>query len=92
MEVKNLSGVTVEHFIITSQVAHKDGIILNLQSELDATQQEFENTVEELGQKDQELAKLKGLMRDMQSEIKELKSDREEHIEKVRQLIEFKQL
>ena len=65
------------------QVAHKDGLILNLQSELDATQQEFENTVEELAQKDEELSKLKSLVRETQTELKEVKSDREERIAKV---------
>ena len=65
------------------QVAHKDGLILNLQSELDATQQEFENTVEELAQKDEELSKLKSLVRETQTELKEVKSDREDRIAKV---------
>lgn len=54
-----------------------------MQSELDATQQEFENTVEELGAKDEDLIKLKGMLKDLQAELKELRSDKDEHVEKV---------
>ncbi len=50
---------------------------------MDATQQEFENTVEELGMKDEEILKLKTAIKEFQAELKELKSDREEHLEKV---------
>ena len=70
-------------YLFYHQVAHKDGIILNLQSELDATQQEFENTVEELGLKEEELNKLRNMMKDVQAEMKEMKSDGEENLEKV---------
>eukprot|EP00112_Aurelia_sp_Birch-Aquarium-sp1_P004598 Seg1522.2 transcript_id=Seg1522.2/GoldUCD/mRNA.D3Y31 product="Major antigen" protein_id=Seg1522.2/GoldUCD/D3Y31 len=78
-----LSLTQEKHKTCIQEVAHKDGIILNLQSELDATQQEFENTMEELGMKEEELNKLRNLMKDVQAEIKEMKSDQEEHLDKI---------
>ena len=39
--------------------------------------------MEELGLKEEELNKLRNLMKDVQAEIKEMKSDGEENLEKV---------
>ena len=75
----------------TSQVSKRDETILSLQSELDATQQEFEHCNEELNQREQEVSELKGTVSKMEANIRQLKAEQNSSNEQVRGCLEGQQ-
>ena len=70
-------------FVTYLQNAKKDSVILNLHSELDATQQEFENVIEELGQKTEENEKLMSGLNDLNEQHHNLQITSDESSKKV---------
>ena len=69
--------------VITTQVAKRDETILSLQSELDATQQEYETLSTELSERETEVAEMKAKIGELDKELKGLRAQRESDENKV---------
>ena len=74
------------YFRLFTQVAKRDETILSLQSELDATREEYETCSSELLEREQEVAELKGKLSKLEVELKGVKAERESGENKVRLL------
>lgn len=71
--------------MVCTQVAKRDETILSLQSELDATQQEYVTCSTELSERETEVAEMKAKIGKMELEIKELRARRESVEDKVKE-------
>lgn len=65
-------------------MAKRDETILTLQSELDATQQEYETCSSELSEREREVKDLRGKLNKLEVEFESLKTQRESDENKVR--------
>lgn len=64
-------------------MAKRDETILSLQSELDATQQEYETCSSELSEREREVKDLRGKLNKLEVEVESLKTQRESDENKV---------
>lgn len=71
--------------MVSTQIAKRDETILSLQSELDATQQEYVTCSTELSERETEVAEMKAKIGKMELEIKELRARRESVEDKVKE-------
>ena len=69
--------------VTATQVAKRDETVLSLQSELDATQQEYETCSAELSERETEVAEMKTKIGQLEAELKGLKAQRESDESKV---------
>eukprot|EP00111_Clytia_hemisphaerica_P005741 TCONS_00016645-protein len=84
----SLSLTAEKHKTSAQQNAQKDGLILNLQSELDATQQEFETAIEEIGQRTEENEKLLNQLTELKAQHHQLQVAADESSNKVEELVD----
>ncbi|XP_057291270.1 227 kDa spindle- and centromere-associated protein-like [Hydractinia symbiolongicarpus] len=85
----NLAVTSEKHQTSIKENALKDKNILNLQSELDATQQEFEHAVEELAQKSEELDNLHENMRHLTKRCHLLECERDDSAKKTEENVDL---
>ena len=74
-------------YVTATQVAKRDETVLSLQSELDATQQEYETCSAELSERETEVAEMKTKIGQLEAELKDLKAQRESDESKVSYII-----
>ena len=78
------NGHHCKAIVISTQVAKRDETILSLQSELDATQQEYETLSTELSERETEVAEMKAKNGELDKELKGLRVQRESDENKVK--------
>ena len=69
--------------LLCTQVAKRDEAILSLQSELDATQQEYITCSTELSERETEVTEMKAKIGDLESKLKELRAQQKSDEDKV---------
>ena len=76
-------------YVTATQVAKRDETVLGLQSELDATQQEYETCSAELSERETEIAEMKTKTGQLEAELKGLKAQKESDESKVSYMIKW---